>query len=254
MGRSNRKSSKSPIQHYFGWVGFEGSLSFYDKEKKEKVMFPNMNFILLEDDMSSLGGFSDQHNSGIRSNEVRNLQEEEMDVYIGNKKVATGLYADLKNTVHGAKFVKPLYIALLKKDGTMEYAKLELRGAAFSAWLNFLGGKEEYIKGGKIDPYAEGLGIRVAGKSKMKKKGKTEYYEPAFELIEINPEQSDEALKMDEVVQEFLDKAPAASTNSNSSNETSDDDPTDSGDDTPHVDFEEPEALQHSQDVNDLPF
>lgn len=257
MSRSRpNKNRKSPVKHYFDWSGSEGKLFFYNKEEKENVYFPKLNFVLLEGDLHTITGFSKKHNNGIRGTEVRDLNNP-ITVWIGKNKHSSGKYSDLKS-ISGLKYAKPLYIAMLKKDGSFELAKLTLKGAAFSAWINFLKGAEEYAEAGSVDPYGEGVGIRIVGKSKMKKNGATKYYEPKFELFDLTDEQDEEAIELDKELQEYFDETPSTTDdNDNDPIDESDDDGDDNSSedaDDEQEDEETEEEHEDAEDVDDLPF
>lgn len=247
MSRSRPKARTSPVKHYFEWSGSEGKLYYYDKEAKENVYFSKLKFVVL-DELHTVSGFSDEHNNGIRGTEVQSL-DQPITVYIGKKKHSTGLYADLKSSVNGLKYAKSVYLGVITKKDGIEIAKLTLKGAAFSAWINFLNGKEEYAEDGKVDMFGEGVGITIVGKSKQKKKGNTKYYEPKFEAFELSDEENEEALTLDEELQAYFDQTP-----SKADDNPKDTTPASTADDEPEEEEEEEEAHEDAQDEDDLPF
>lgn len=254
MSRSRpNKNAKSPVQHYFEWSGSEGKLYFYDKEAKENVYFPKLKFVVL-DELHTVTGFSDKHNNGIRGTEVREL-DSPITVWIGKKKHSTDTYANLKTSVNGLKYAKSVYIGVIKKGGTMELAKLTLKGSAFSAWVNFLKGAEDYAENSSVDQFGEGVGISITGKSKQKKKGTTKYYEPKFESFDLSEQEDATAIELDSQLQEYFDNTPTSK----------DDNPNEEKEQTPATNAEDPEPEddpeveaeeehEDAEDVDDLPF
>ncbi len=253
---SNRVTS--PVKHYFEWKGAKstgGKLSFYDKERRQEVLFPKLNFVIL-DQLSSITGYCKPKNGGIRGTEVRSTKNEEMTVWIGKDKqpYTKGLWADLKGSISGAKFARVLYIGIVNSNGgPMEIAKFTVAKSAFGAWMNFLGGVEDYEGNGGVDSRDASLGFRVTGS--LKKVDPQEFYVPKFESYELTPEQVEEANKLDAQLQDYFD-AKNVSKN-NDSNQESDNQTSEFDNQTPEFDVEKvvvEEPATTSEDFDDLPF
>jgi hypothetical protein len=254
MSRS-RPSTRvtSPVKHYFEWKGAKstkGKLAFYDKEKKQEVLFPNLSFVIL-DQWSSITGYCKPKNGGIRGTEVRSTKKEKMKVWIGKDKqpYTEGLWADLKGSISGAKFARILYIGIVNsKGGPMEVAKFTVAKSAFGAWMDFLSGTGDYKDNGEVDSRDTTLGFKVAGS--IKKEDPQEFYAPVYETFELTPEQMEEANKLDEELQEYFDARDGRNKEQESGSQDSEfnEPEKEEEDDNPFV--EQPAA----EDFDDLPF
>lgn len=247
---SNRVTS--PVKHYFEWKGSKttkGKLAFYDKEKRQEVLFPTLSFVIL-DQWSSITGFCKPKKGGIRGTEVRSTKKEEITVWIGNDKqpYTKGLWADLKGSISGAKFAKVLYIGIINsKGGPMEIAKFTVAKSAFGAWMDFLSGAGDYKDNGEVDSQDTSLGFKVAGS--LKKVDPQEFYAPVYETFELTPEQMEEANKLDEELQNYFDARDGGSKDQESGGQDSEFSETEQEEEeNPFV--EEPAA----KDFDDLPF
>lgn len=245
--RPNNKLT-SPVKHYFDWSPSQGKLSFWDKEKKEDVFFPKLNFVVL-DQLHTVAGFSKKHNNGINGTEVRDLKTP-ITVYIGKKKEATDVYVNLKNNVTGLKYAKAVYIGILKKDAPMEIAKIVFTGSTFGAWLNFINGKEEYDGEDSVNVTAERVGVKIVGKTKLKTNGSAKWYEPKFQVFTTSEEEDAEAVSLDTTLQDYLDsKIARVSTPEEKEQVTSDE-----SEDQDYEEEKEEEEQEDAEDLNDLPF
>lgn len=253
MSRSRPNTrTKSPVKHYFEWSGSEGKLYFYDKAKKQNVYFPNMKFVVL-DELHTVSGFSKDNNTGIRGTEVRDINTP-ITVWIGKKKHTTATYSELKNSVNGLKYTKSVYIGLVKKDGSLEMAKLTLKGAAFSSWINFLKGAEDYVKNDAVDPFADNVGIEIIGKSKQKKNGATKYYEPKFATFEMDEDQGALATTLDDELQTYFDNTLSKNDDNANPSVIDNDDEKDQDTEQEEEETDEDQKAPDSKTVDDLPF
>jgi hypothetical protein len=77
MPRVNPNTQDShPCTRWHEWDGAEGSVRYYDKNKKENVAVgSDFTFILL-DQLAVIKGWHDPSESGITSNEVRSTNSE----------------------------------------------------------------------------------------------------------------------------------------------------------------------------------
>lgn len=114
MSRSNNTEISNPANRFFEWSGSEGKIKYYDKEKKENIYIDLPFVFLVLDVLTTIKGYSDEDESGIWANEIRNLKTEELTVRTKHGIKAKGLYEEVKNVL-GAKYSQSVYIAY--KDG-----------------------------------------------------------------------------------------------------------------------------------------
>ena len=197
MSRSNPTETKrNPALRWFEWSGKNGSLSYYDKENKVKVEVPlPFRFVLL-DELSTIKGWHDASDSGISSNEVRNMRLEPLAVrsFKGGD-LANGLYADIKDRVAaiGGHYVSNLYIGF-KVGNNLSICSLQLHGGALSSWFEFRKkvGPDLYKEAIEIGSFTEG------------KKGSVVFKIPQWKLMKLSPETHELAVELDAELQKYL--------------------------------------------------
>jgi len=198
MSRSNpTETKKNPSVRWFEWSGKLGEFSHYDKEAKSKVPVPlPFQFVLL-DELSTIKGWHDASESGISSNEVRNMRLEPLVVrsFKGGE-LANGLYATIKDKIaaSGGHYVSNLYIGAKIGSG-LQIASIQFGGAALSAWFEFrkAAGPELYTKAITVASFKEG------------KKGSVVFKVPQFKLVDLSPATNEAALDLDKKLQSYLD-------------------------------------------------
>lgn len=182
----------NPAQHFFRWEGSKGQLTWYDKENKKNVQVKlPFEFIVL-DELATVTGYSKSDESGIWSNEVRSVREDEL--YVRTKKgpLEAGLYANLGQTAkRGGKYAASIYIA--HKIGTERViGNFKASGSALSAWIEF--GKSVRTQSGKV---AMDRGEQQEAPTGM-------YYPPKFSMKRWETEEYDAALELDRELQKYL--------------------------------------------------
>jgi len=203
MSLSNKTetTTKSPVARYYNWSGSEGKLSYWNKETSEKVYVENLDFILI-DIKNCVEGFSDKHQNGFRSNEVKSTQKEELVIKWNNSGTVLlkGLYNAIKNDIKaaGGNYNISLY-GVEEIDGEWRIINIKLKGSGLSAWL-------EFDKTSKINK--EGLTIRVE-KSELKKKGVVKYYEPTFLAAPTGSNEHTIAVDLDTELQDYFSNRTA---------------------------------------------
>lgn len=197
MSRSNpTDNAVHPCVRWIEWDGSNGEFRYYDKEQKENVSIgDSMTFILL-DQLATIKGWHDASESGIFSNEIRDIKQDVLVVkaFKGGT-LAEGTYKQIRDRViaHGGHFTANNYVAI-KIGDELAIASIQFKGAALSAWMEF--GKKNradiYKKAVRCKGYEEG------------KKGKITFRTPIFHLAEVTPETDAKAIDCDRVLQEFL--------------------------------------------------
>lgn len=186
--------NSNPSLKYFTWGGDEGRIKYYDK-KTSKNVFIDLPFKFIKlDSLSTVTGYSDSDDSGYWSNEVRSIKNEPFVVRTNKGIKKEGLWSDVGEALkaQGAKFANSVYIAYLNEKNELELCNIKFYGSSISQWIEFL----------KVD---KSHSISIVGANEAKK-GKTVYHTPIFQSFEITDKQLNEAEKLDEKLQEYLDK------------------------------------------------
>lgn len=192
--------SINPATRFFEWAGGSdgGFLRYYDKESKQKVDVPVPFTFLVLDELSVIKGWNDASESGITSNEVRNITRDELRVRAfkgGN--IATGLYSDIKNRAKaaGGHFQVSIYIAFKGENGELEIGNIGLKGSGFRKWIDFrseVGNSAVYDQAVVVNGYEDD------------KKGATRFRTPVFVLKECSDATKTEAEELDKQLQTYL--------------------------------------------------
>lgn len=192
MSRSNNTQSTNPATRFFEWSGSEGKLKYYDKEKKENIFVDIPFTFLVLDQLSTVTGWSDDTQSGIWANEVRDLRNDDITVKTKMGVLARGPYQSIKG-LNGVRFTKSIYIAYYDDKKKLQIGNLKAIGACLSAWIEYSRGRDVY-KGAVVLKSAEPM-----------KKGATKYFTPVFETNDKVTEATDKSAKaLDEQLQEYL--------------------------------------------------
>lgn len=205
FSRPDQDMIENPLREYARWSGGKdggGKITSYNRSIKSNVEYElPFRFVVL-DRFSSITGWSDEAQSGIFCRDFKSTKQEIV-VKAKNLVIAKGKYEDIKDVVKaaGGKFTAVVYAAA-KIPGTDEYQliSLQLKGAALSPWIEFQKGKDFHS-----------CAVVVKG-ANQKKKGATVYYEPVFEVDELTDYDTQEAIRLDTILQGFFDarkKRPA---------------------------------------------
>lgn len=197
MSRSNPTDNTAhPCARWIEWDGSNGEFRYYDKETKANVSIgDSLTFILL-DQVATIKGWHDASDSGIFSNEVRDVTQDVLVVkaFKGGT-LAEGPYKQIRDRViaQGGHFTANLYSAI-KIGEELAIASVQFKGAALNAWVEFSkkNRSELYKKAVRCKGFDEG------------KKGKIVFRTPIFHLADVTPETDAKALECDRVLQEFL--------------------------------------------------
>lgn len=140
MSRSNPNQNTekpiNPAQLFIDWDSDNKQFKYYDKEKKENVAIPLPFSFLVLDTLATIKGWSPETDSGIWSNEVKDLKKQPLTIMTKNGKEATGLYENIKGKVNGAKYCQSVYIAF-PHNKKIIMANIQMKGAALGAWIEF---------------------------------------------------------------------------------------------------------------------
>lgn len=197
MSRSNpHEGAPNPAVRWFEWSGSKGLVRYYDKDKKENINATEPFTFMLLDQLGKVGGWHDASDSGIYSNEVKDIRQELLVVKSFKGGVlAEGLYKDIKDRVNaqGGHYVANLYIAF-KLDGALKIGSLRFKGAALSAWM-------EFVKSNRAEVYKNA--IQITGFTEGKK-GSVIFRVPTFKLLTMSAASNDAAVALDRELQDWL--------------------------------------------------
>ena len=193
----------NPAKKFLNWNSENGNFEYWDKTAKVNVTveLPVKFYVL--DELATIKGFSDKYQGGMWSNEVKNITTQKLKVQ-GKAKdgkmfnVAEGLYSGIKEAViaAGGKYTRSLYVAMLNDNDEYEIDNFQLKGAAFSGWLDFC---NEVHNNRMVEEI-------VCKDFKREKKGTTKYTVPIFSLEKASEEGNDAAITLDIELQEYLTK------------------------------------------------
>lgn len=238
MGRRDQFTrSINPAKARLEWRGDieKGFFSFYVKDEGNQKI-ETLKFAVLAE-RHAVGGYSEKHGTGLFSNEIDNISEEELIVkkfFNGEQQeLFRGIYKETESdrAVHQASYQKVVYAVILEcdqiKTGTI--VRLVLSGCSASAWFNLSTEQKQ--------------GAIVLSGTEQKKKGKNDYLEPVFDSVKI-----ERGSEEDDIAESAYDKVEAyingkAEPKSNASREPAADDlPPEAQDDLP------------PEDDDDIPF
>jgi len=194
---SNRKkevqsSSSNPAEKFLSWSSQNQSLVYYDKDKGENVLIkPPFSFLYLAD-RTTVRGFDKKGNTGIYSNEIKNLKENLKVKTFKNKEIAAGEWNDIKDDVDrsGGKFAKSIYC--MTKKGTL--INICLYGGALGEWFEFTKKSKRRLP----DEWVTITGVEE------RKSGATTYFVPVFSYNKsLNDDEAELADKAYEIFEEF---------------------------------------------------
>lgn len=192
MSFSQPTKVENPALHFYEWRN--GQLSRYDKEKKENIVVKLPYTFGVLDECTTTTGFHEPSNSGIFSNEIKDLSRQTLRVraFKGGD-IATGLYAEIKDKIkaNGGRYTRSVYIAEKVGSGYV-ISNIKFTGAAFSAWLDFT----------RAHNVEQGI-VTLTGSTEGKK-GATTYQIPTFEFGELTDEQIATFTTLDKDLQAYL--------------------------------------------------
>lgn len=212
MSRTNqeqeRTGSSNPSKRFVEFNGEKGVFTYYDKEKKEDVTMPWPVSFLVLDQRHTVKGWNKANNSAIFSNEVLDINEEEMDVRTfkgDNKGIAKGLYPKIKDKVKaaGGKYVRSVYVMLfIKETNTWEMSNIAFKGACSFEW-------NEFLNNMTVNKYNAMIFVKK-NDVEARTMGNVNYFVPKFSVKELSKDNSDQnvlltqADKEDMVLQDYF--------------------------------------------------
>ena len=206
MSRSKpEEGSSNPTRRWFQWEGGAnaGYFSYWDKEKEERIPVTAPFVFAVLDILGTVTGYSEHHAKRLFSNEVhlQDLGRKALQVrFHGGAEIAHGFWRDIKDHVTSREidgsFANSIYIAT-KMDGELQIANIRLRGAGLGAWMDFE--KEQKSREALYNGAVVWNGETIEGT-----KGSVTFQKPVFQMHTISDETANEAMKLDETLQQYL--------------------------------------------------
>lgn len=196
MSRSNPNESLHPSTRWYKWNGEKGLLGYYDGENNIAIKPKGFIFLIL-DELATITGFDKANNCGIYSNEVKSTVNDYLTVksFKGGE-IAHGLYQEIKDTIkaNGGKFTDNIHITFKNESGELVIGTLQLKGAAFSAWMDFKKANKKLVNE---------QAVRIIGVSEGES-GNIKFKSPIFEIYEAGEETNEAAKELDRELQTYL--------------------------------------------------
>lgn len=193
MSRSKPKTQKETIaKRYFKYNGKTGSLFYYDKEKQQNVEIEYPFSFMVLDELQTVKGWHDEHESAIWANEVRNVSIEPLVLRTSKGRLGEGFYSkDIKGN-YPVDYYRSIYIAYYE-DNELVIGNVAFKKSANTAWGQFANENPIY------------KGAVVMGKPQEEKNKAITYFVPTFKFKEsISPESEAAAIELDKKLQEYL--------------------------------------------------
>jgi hypothetical protein len=194
----NQEILENPAELFIEWSGSKGLFQYYDKEKSETVELKLPFTFIPLDSLHTLKGFSEKDESGLWSNEVKDIKNQVFKVKSKNGVEFEGVYNTFSEAFKnkGGKYGHSLYVAIKDSEGKLFIANIFMGGSALSGGSYkdkdkkeiIVNGWMDFIKGHKI---YEGA-IQVKDSTQCVK-GATKYQVPNFTQIPVAPATDDEA-------------------------------------------------------------
>ncbi len=195
MSRSQDLKS-NPCKRYMEWNSENGEFQWYNKETKEKIAV-NLPFeFAVLDELTNIKGYYEKQSQGCWSNEIKDLKTQPLTVRTKNGVLLEGLYAEIKDNLdtYGCSYTRSLYIGVKNEEGEWEIQNLQLKGAAFSGWL-------EFTKEAKQKVYTQSV---ICHNFRNEKKGKVTFTVPEFKLSSIDASDNDALKDLDRELQDYF--------------------------------------------------
>lgn len=196
----------NPCTRWLEWNGSNGEIRYWDKDskslkgqdKKGAYLTVKQPFVfLLLEELATIKGWHDPSESGIYSNEVKDIKAEVLVVkaFKGGE-IASGLYSNIKDRVkaQGGYYVANCYIGFKNEREELTLGSIQFSGASMNAWVEFYKSirADAYTKAVKISGFTEG------------RKGAIKYCIPRFSLVDVTKETDDAAGVLQNVIQNYL--------------------------------------------------
>ena len=205
----------NPSQKWFSWSGSTGTLSYYDKEKKENIKVETPFTFLLLDIFTTVKGYNEDAKQGIYSNEVKDTTKQILTVRCGKEIVAKGLYQEIKEKVValGGGYAQSCYIAYKEENGELVIGNITMAGSSFGGGIHKPANKNmkdvevgawlAFTKANAANLYKKA--VIVQGKDeRVCTNGAVKFYAPSFKLVDVTSETDAKAIELTQLLKEYM--------------------------------------------------
>lgn len=197
MSRLSRpqRENENPSKRFLQWKSNDKCFEYYDKEAEKKVQVTLPLKLLFLEHYHTVKGWNDASESGIYSNEVYAINNEELNVksFKGGD-IASGLYKEIKQTVnhHGGVYYRSVYC--MNEDG--EIINLQIKGSAVREYSEFYKNNHHLVDNQWIE----------INDFKEQKKGSINYTTPIFTIGDVITRKIDNlAIDVAQTLQSYMD-------------------------------------------------
>lgn len=191
----------NPASKFIEWSGSKGKFYYFDKNEGEKgvnVYFDDPIYIVPLDELSTIKGYHKHSDSGIYSNEVKNISKDKLVVkaFKGGL-IASGVYSEIKGALEGGKFAKSVYAAMIKGDKentSLELINLQIYGSSLGSWID----AKINIDSGDV--------ISLSPSTEELKNGNTIYFAPLIKKYKKREDILAKCIDMDRELQDYLNR------------------------------------------------
>ena len=191
MSFSQPTKSSNPAKKFISFS--KGKWKWYDKENETDVDVQLPLYFVILDDLFTIKGWSDAHESYIYSNEVHNTNEKLTIKSFKPGVNIVGYYSDIKANIKevGGKYCKSIYALVFDKEFNTELVNISISGAALGPWIE-----------SKIKPNSQS--VALLPDIKKDQKGSVEFFVPSYGAYKIPDEMIEKATEADKELQEYL--------------------------------------------------
>lgn len=207
MSRSNpneqSEKPQNPASPFFiDWDSDNKQFKYYDKEKKENIAIPLPFSFLVLDTLATIKGWSQESDSAIWSNEVKNIKTDILTIMTKKGTEAKGIYEQIKGKVSGSKYCQSVYIAFMHNK-KLTIGNIQMKGAALGSWIEFCSPDK---KSGNTRPNLFTGAVTVKS-TEQGKVGKIVFNKPLFTYVKDVPEAvQKQTIQLDAELQAYLSK------------------------------------------------
>lgn len=237
MSRS-RPVPTNPAVRRFEWAGGKGELTYWDKALEQRISVPLPFEFMPLDQLATIAGYFKPQKASFYANEVRSVRQDPFEVKVKGATFERGFYRELACLSKGAKYAQSIYIAFKDADGQYKVGNLRATGSALSAWIDY--GRGRKVENGKT----------VLKGSEKRESPVGEYFSPVFEYVHTDAAESEEAWKLDDELQTYLDQMLAPAAFSRTTEEDDTPEPVAVAVDPPVGELDPEEQIN----LNDIPF
>jgi hypothetical protein len=213
--RSNFTELENPCTRWFQWSGSEGTLSYYDKEKKENIPVTLPFRFMWLTSLHTVKGYA-KGKGGVYSNEIVDLDNHHLNVRINKESIALGLWKNVKDIVtssaNGGKYAQSTYIAYKDESGELKIGNIMFMGSSFAGGTHVIDKKSKneielegwmmFLKKNRL-AISKGA-VEISLEERECTNGATKYRIPKFKIIALDPKTNESAMTLDRQLQEYL--------------------------------------------------